>query len=437
MSGRGSRDSQPPTSTPRPALALWRRRIAAGALVVSAILLGRLAFFRLGDAVPKLLRGGPAVADGPDDLLHRHIEIHAWFAGQPVYGQVGRATYPPAAYPVLWPFAGWLDLKDSRILWAATSIAALAVLGWIGVRQGHARGPPQAAVIALFLAATSPVAVTIAVGQLSIHLLLAAVGGVLLLGRGAGPSNGTSDVPPRLSTDLAAAILIAVALIKPNSAVPFLLVAGAVARRLRPVVLIGAIYLFFTLVADAFQSADIGTLMSQWLEMIRRRVHYGWGRANLHLWLDAVPLRQWRMPASLLALVALGVWTWRNRRADLWVLMGVAAIVTRLWAHHRFYDDVLLWIPAVALLRFVNRPPDGLLGATFRLLLLGLLAGPLLLPYEFYGKRGTEAPVLEWAQVVTWIVVMGYLAWQGPKWVGGETAAAKGNPPATPHPSRR
>ena len=382
------------------------------ALVLTGVFVGWLAVARVGDAVPRLLRGAVTVAEGPDDLLHRHEETQAWFAGQPVYGHVGRATYPPAAYTVLWPFVGWLDLAGARILWAATCLAGLAALGWIGARQAYARGPPEVALVALFLAATSPAAVGIAVGQLSIPLLLAVVGGVLLLGREAARSNVGGAPAPRLSIDLAAATLMAAALIKPNSAIPFMLVAGVVARRLRPIVLIGAIYLSFTLVADAFQPADATTLMRQWLEMIRRQVHYKWGRANLHLWLDAVPLRQWRLPASLISLAALGMWTWRNRRADLWVLMGVTTIVSRLWAHHRFYDDVLLWVPAITLFRLVSRPRDGRFGAAGPFFLLVLLVGPLLLPYHVFGKRGTGAPVLEWLQVATWLVVLGYLGWQ-------------------------
>ena len=46
--------------------------------------------------------------------------------------------------------------------------------------------------------------------------------------------------------------------------------------------------------------------------------------------------------------LVLGFWIYRHRDADLWVLLGVAAIVACFWTYHRSYDDVLL-LPMVAL----------------------------------------------------------------------------------------
>ncbi len=40
-----------------------------------------------------------------------------------------------------------------------------------------------------------------------------------------------------------------------------------------------------------------------------------------------------------------------NRKADIWIVLGVTAIVARLWTYHRLYDDLLIIIPVVALFR--------------------------------------------------------------------------------------
>ena len=59
--------------------------------------------------------------------------------------------------------------------------------------------------------------------------------------------------------------------------------------------------------------------------------------------------------------VALGVWLYRHRRVDLWLQLGVIAVVARLWAYHRLYDDVLVVLALVALFRIatgVDGPRD-------------------------------------------------------------------------------
>ena len=50
----------------------------------------------------------------------------------------------------------------------------------------------------------------------------------------------------------------------------------------------------------------------------------------------------------------LGVWVYRYRRVDLWVQLGVIAIVARFWAYHRQYDDVVVVLALVALFRIAT-----------------------------------------------------------------------------------
>jgi uncharacterized membrane protein YbaN (DUF454 family) len=51
----------------------------------------------------------------------------------------------------------------------------------------------------------------------------------------------------------------------------------------------------------------------------------------------------------------LGVWTWRHRRADPWLLMSAAAFAARFWTYHGWYDDLLLLIPMIALFRLAKQ----------------------------------------------------------------------------------
>ena len=44
---------------------------------------------------------------------------------------------------------------------------------------------------------------------------------------------------------------------------------------------------------------------------------------------------------SLILLGGLGAWVYRFRRVDVWLLIGVSAVIARLWTYHRTYDDLL------------------------------------------------------------------------------------------------
>ena len=73
--------------------------------------------------------------------------------------------------------------------------------------------------------------------------------------------------------------------------------------------------------------------------------------------LAALGLENWSLPASLLVLIALGVWVYYNRQKDLWLLLGVTAFIARSWTYHRWYDDVLILLPMVAFFRVIKQTP--------------------------------------------------------------------------------
>jgi hypothetical protein len=144
--GAAASGASPPVPDPTGASAqrgvagLWRRH----GRVLSALGIGYLfvaATGRLYYALPYLLRDiAPWSAV---DLKYRHNEVAQWFAGNPVYGVVDGAVYPPASHAILWPFIGWVPLDTARLIWAVTTVAAAAVIGLLAYR---ASSPARAAI---------------------------------------------------------------------------------------------------------------------------------------------------------------------------------------------------------------------------------------------------------------------------------------------------
>ena len=97
------------------------------------------------------------------------------------------------------------------------------------------------------------------------------------------------------------------------------------------------------------------------------------------------------MPFNLLALAAMGVWVWANRRADRWLLYGGLAIMTRLWAYHQLYDDMLNLFAFIALIRLAGvarkRTPDQL-ALIVLLIAMTTLPGPATPLRFWYGSHG-------------------------------------------------
>jgi hypothetical protein len=84
--------------------------------------------------------------------------------------------------------------------------------------------------------------------------------------------------------------------------------------------------------------------------------------------------------ATLLALLGLGVWVGRNRRADLWPVLGVVAIVSRLASYHGVYDDSLVLIALIELFRLANQAGASSRRKAWSRSLFVLAWVPLLLP---------------------------------------------------------
>jgi hypothetical protein len=196
-------------------------------------------------------------------------------------------------------------------------------------------------VVALGLVSIYPTGITIGNGQLALLLLPLLILGLMLIRR---------ERSATWRTDLAAALLLLPALIKPSLTVPFYWLVLFLPGRLRPMILVGVGYVVLTLAAAPFQPVPLWMRLSDLFEWTAFTVSTH-GSADLAFWLRFLGLPGAIMIASLIVLAMLGLWVRQNRRVDFWVLMGVCAIVARMWTYHMMYDDLLIVLPIVALFR--------------------------------------------------------------------------------------
>jgi len=297
--------------------------------------------------VKLLLAQGPW---GAVDLSLRYNEVQLWFAGNSVYSEHSNAmhaVYPPASYAMLWPLMGWLEFPHARIV-AALALAIAA--GWLAIvliKESGAETRLESAFIALLLLSMYATGFSIGHGQLTIYTIWALVVGLTLMSFG----------QRRWQDDLMVALCILIALVKPTLAIPFFWLVLFRAGTPRPALLVIAGYLSLTLIAVAFQKFDFIGLIQTWVVQGVEgagREAAGGAYGNIHSWLAVLGLKEWDVPASAVLLLLLGCWTYRYRHADLWLLLGVTAIVARLWAYHRSYDDVIVLLPMITLFRIAK-----------------------------------------------------------------------------------
>lgn len=371
-----------------------KKRILAGVIVA----LVALALPRLGYEFHRLL----IVPDhkGAVDLKHRYNEVHRWVSGESVYATSHSAVYPPASYLMLWPALGWLPLDQARWLWACTLVLAMGSLLMLLIQESLVTTSSERLAIALFVLANYATAVTIGNGQLVLHLLPALLIGILWLHR----------EPPSWPRDVVVAALLVWSLVKPSLSVPFFWVALCGMGALRVMLLVAAGYVVLTCGALWFQPAAPVALVHE-LRVNMAGLAFRGGYGNVNTWLLSAGLAEWTGAVSLLMLLALGAWTYRHRGHDLWILMGVAALTARLWSYHRLYDDALILVAMVALLRLVG---SAVPGSANRHVAAGLLAASavgLLVPGTLLQLPYPSGEPFRAAQSLLWVAMLGFLVW--------------------------
>jgi hypothetical protein len=133
------------------------------------------------------------------------------------------------------------------------------------------------------------------------------------------------------------------------------------------------------------------------------------GEANLHNWMGALGLKKWALHASLLVLAVSGLWVYQHRHADLWLLMGVTAIVARFWTYHRWYDDLLILLPMVALFRIAKQGSISDSRDVVSGLLLGITLLMMIAPGGLYLLAPPWNMIYVNFQVAVWTMVFIFL----------------------------
>jgi hypothetical protein len=342
------------------------------------------------------------------DLRFRYWEVKFWFAGEPVYGLLSHAVYPPASHTILWPFVGWLPFKEVRWLWALTSVFMLGWLVYILLRESLAKTRMEQAFIALLPLSMYATGIAIGNGQLILHIMPILLTGLLLIKRG-----------EEWHQDLLGSFLIAIALVSPSITAPFFWAVLFVPGRIRAAILVVLIYLTFTLIACWFQDGSTLSLIERWISVGQGGSAWGavsGGYSNLHSWVALFGINEFlrfniNKWVSLIALGGLGIWVYLHRRVDIWLLIGVSAIMARIWTYHRWYDDMLIILPMITLFRIAKRGPypDGSDVLAAGLLILAWLS--VLVPLRLLVTPPWNGFVTT-GQAVVWGLMLIFLLYQ-------------------------
>ncbi len=350
-------------------------------------------------------------ADTPVDLDGRRTETRDWFAGKTVYGRLKAAMYPPATYAILFPALGRTSLAAARFVFAISGLWALIYIAYAGIRAAdllpemriggdHTIAPLLCIVAAI--SANHAILSAVTSGQFVLQALAVLVAAM------------TTACRPRtrdsLAADVLAAMLFVLAMAKPQVALLFGWTLLFKAGRLRIVFMAAIAYAALTLVACTFQGSNLWTAQAhQFKWAARNAMPEGYG--NINLWLASAGLGRWIIAAWVLLASTTAAWVYLNRRADLWILVGLTAIVARIWCYHRAHDDVLLILPLIALFRIARQTT----GPAGRLAMLLFAVLSLAMFFQAgHGRLALHGELINTVHVAVWFATAGFLMWAAP-----------------------
>jgi len=333
-----------------------------------------------------------AGSNGALDLRMLNDWTALWFAGEPLVAY----NLLPGTYPLLWPLTGWLSFGESRWLWLVLYIISCYWLFSI-IKSGAGLGERKETLFAaLFLLAVYPTGIIVGNGQLTLFIIPAVLAAILL-----------GQERPRPGREAAITILLLFSAIKLPISAPFFLTALISNRSYRPVILAAAGYVLLTLFALHFRSDGLITNIELWIRDSSRLAAGGYG--NIHKWLSGAGLSDLILPASFALLIALAAWLYLNRKADIWIALGVTAIAARLWTYHRLYDDLLIIIPMVALFRIFKSNALSFRERTAAGTLLVISWLALLSPGFFLQFKSPLGTIFRTGQVTVWLLLLAFL----------------------------
>jgi hypothetical protein len=338
----------------------------------------------------------PGTAGGID-LGFYYRWTRQWFSGVNVLvARTNPQDYPPASIILLYPLTGMWTMEQARWVWAITTVLAIVVVLFIAF-QAWGESFIHRAVLVVLLLYINGVGVTLGNGQATLHVLALVLSSVLLL----------HQRPVRLTTDLLAAALLTCALLKPNLSAPFiwLVVIFPDSLRVRPLFLIVVGYLALSLFAAQLVSTPLPTLFSQFLANRLPKADISID-PNLHFVLGNLGLDGYLLLASAICFCVLGIWMYRHRASDIWLLLAISTLVMRVWGFHWVYDNAFLIIPELVLLRSLKQGGANKSGTLIPAVLLALNVIAVLPPGNLGGQPRSIQLALALFQGGVWVLTL-------------------------------
>ena len=338
-------------------------------------------------------------------VLKRGVRL--WFSDSAVPKELQTAMYPPASYAMLWPLIGWIKLSFARIVWTFTLIPSLVLVSYIFLKHSLAKGSEESFIALIIPLSLNATGVAIGNGQLGIQVLVLMMGALLILQR----------KEKHISNDILVSLMIVLALIKPSVTAPFFWIILLVYPNYRVILLTISIYLLLTIVPFYFRDSNMFDYfffkeVTSVVKQTYSNVVYGTitgsshgGYANLHSLLAFFGLERLNLIASGILLIIFGFWVYLNKKADIWLLLAVTAIFSRLWMYHRVYDDILLIVPMITLFRLIKLEHLSLNIRQISLVLLIITTVSMLAPASLQ-LISPWSYLFVWGHVVVWFVLL-------------------------------
>ena len=379
----------------------WWIRHRLAVFRILTVVMAIMATLKLGDELRRLLWDYSFV--GAVDLRNMHRWIGTWFSGASLFQTGHAAVYPPASYVMLWPLLGWISFSTARWEWAVVSIVGLATIGWLAIRITGAETVREKIFVALLILSINGTGVAIGSGQFILIILPALMAAGLAIDK--------SDA--NLARDFAAGALLTWAMIKPSLALPFIWIFLFRKSHWRAVLITTVLYGVLTFASLAAQKDTLSAIIEGVFYRATNATALFPGTRNIHALVVVLGRPEWMTISSVVMFVALGLCIYYCRHADQWVLVGVTALVARMWTYHRIYDDGLIMLAELALWRIARMRVSGKERVVSEILLVANAAVMLCLARFLDYSEYSWPPRWIWTctsiQMLVWLTTLIFL----------------------------
>ena len=99
----------------------------------------------------------------------------------------------------------------------------------------------------------------------------------------------------------------------------------------------------------------------------------------------------------------------RNQNEDFWLLLGITAIFARVWVYHKVYDDVLLIVPIISLVRITGNIDRDKRVRMVSLTLLIITVATMLMPATIFQHIDYYNFIFNSTHIITWLLLLAFL----------------------------